>query len=164
MGHKGALTSTPVTSPRRVAPCHAYSHDSLMVALTQAAASQPPAKQQLQADMAGPLEALNSGSGEQQQDMQQQQQQQAGEAGGRRRRGEEEVEEPLSPLGPAPLHRAPRDGIVLAAGELALRAAEERRRRMVSFVAVGALPGGQPGLVQAVGGRELRTLRPALLC
>jgi hypothetical protein len=47
----------------------------------------------------------------------------------------------MSPLGPAPLHLAPRGAIVLAAGELALRAVEERRRRMVSFVGVGALPG-----------------------
>ncbi|KAL4433266.1 hypothetical protein ABPG77_003314 [Micractinium sp. CCAP 211/92] len=46
----------------------------------------------------------------------------------------------LSPLGPAPLQRAPLEGIALAAGELALRAAEERRRRMVAFVAVGKLP------------------------
>ena len=50
-------------------------------------------------------------------------------------------QDPLGPLGPAPLHQAPPQGIALAAGELALRAAEERRRRMVAFVGVGALPG-----------------------
>jgi hypothetical protein len=47
----------------------------------------------------------------------------------------------LSPLGPPPLDRVPAEAIALAAGELSLRVEEERRRRMVSFVAVGALPG-----------------------
>lgn len=50
----------------------------------------------------------------------------------------------LSPMGPAPLQRAPLEGIALAAGELSLRAAEERRRRMLAFVAVGGLPGARP--------------------
>ncbi|PSC70309.1 lysine-specific demethylase JMJ16 [Micractinium conductrix] len=109
------------------------SHDSLMVTLVQAAQHKPPP--------GGPAGGAQPGQPPVQPQPVEQQQQQVAE---RQQRVQPAAavggQDPLGPLGPAPLHQAPPQGIALAAGELALRAAEERRRRMVAFVGVGALP------------------------
>ena len=85
--------------------------------------------------------AAQTGAEQQAQQAQQQAQQAQQAQRPQRRQAENEEDGPLSPLGPGAPHRAPRTGVALAAGELALRAAEERRRRMVAFVTAGSLPG-----------------------
>lgn len=141
------------------------SHDALLVTLVKAAEHKParlPTADGTDSDPACGPPLGGAGGDPQQQAEQQQQLLQAGSAAAwaaaapglplpweqppprsRSRSGAAAGQAPLlSPLGPAPLQRAPAEGIALAAGELSLRAAEERRRRMVAFVAVGMLPGG----------------------
>ena len=129
-------------------PClPACSHDSLLVTLVLAAQHKPPAtggalpppqqqqqqgdEQQHQPQPAGAVLAGSSGPPAAPQLLQ------LGTPAGDALLEMAEV----SPLGPMPLCRAPVDAIALATGELALRAAEERRCRMLAFVAVGAIPG-----------------------
>ncbi|KAL4448340.1 hypothetical protein ABPG75_005559 [Micractinium tetrahymenae] len=146
------------------------SHDALMVTLVKAAEHKPVSQSCADPAGADAIPAaapaLGGAGGDPQQQAQQQAQQQlqdgaaaepavgwAAAAPGlplpweqppprsRSRGGAAAAQAPtLSPLGPAPLENAPLEGIALAAGELSLRAAEERRRRMVAFVVVGALP------------------------